>query len=1430
MAKSEKEVSSKNRNPVHLAANLTGRDISVVVEWDRPPVVDTLAHAKKIRDAADLYSGSSSSGSGGVSMGMVVTLPDETVIAAMDYALSKGIPVVSMNSIPGSFDFNSMNALHMQHISQDEQFAGEVAAKRLQSEYKVTRCVFGGGEANNGGILSRAVGLKNILGDNNVKTLYMDVTHVDSAAAEVVALVNADPTIDCLISGGGSVAEVMDTGLGIILSSGRVMKAVISFDANDKVITYLKNDRFSFVIDQGQIVQGAHSVMYMYLYLMTGLRIINKRVDSGPQFLTKANINSFICTAALAFNHHKSECSFNNQNNGALTEGTGGSENTTGECPCVNNQNCPATETCPAIDPGKINIHVTIDSITGVEFWSGILLGVEHAKRDLKVNVTYSSYDQYSTAAHVAAIQRAIDSKADALVVSIPDDDVYTIDTEEARPVKFAVERALAAGVKALAIQKGERTQAALSSKGLFTFVGEDTKTSAESMAALLATKSYSKILIVTTSSSVKQRTQTFRDKLVSLLGLNTASNMLLSQFDSTTNPNGILVKVSPFDATTARVAIKSAIIENPGVQAIVAMDSGAFNPTISALKLVDKANGFPRAISLNSGNGLPVYAFDVQSDTLAEIRSGNVLAGSDQQQYLQGYLGVYFAFMEVVTGTRVASLVRSGPVMVSTGAEALARECAAKNLRNIHCPCADGSGTSNNADMCYQCLPGWYDSDGVSSTNCVQCLVGNICPGFGTTSATLQPCSTATVPGLVTCPASSSDLVLIIIIAVASSVALFCVCVVFFFAYRRIQTKAAINAMLWVIEENDLQEDTYSPAHPVNTNILTKGCDDFDLNLSLEESTKSHGERAVFGKIFGRTMFYRGERVIIRDLEAKRMQKGTFTNVENSKCINLNRDLKQEAHAVFSLSHINVNAFIGATTRTTNKWFYLVWAYCQKGSLKDILRNQSIDMDWYFRFSIAQDIAQGLEYLHKAIGVRYHGSLTHDKVVMDNRWVVKITDYGMRSYRDQMVDNSSKLIQKPRDDNDTKHFWNKLLFVAPELISKELIMESNAPQDISTKISRDVSVHKRQLGDIYSLGIIMSELVLLGDPFCYISHMSPQEIIQQLAVGNTDISLFGENLSESHQGEHFEIVGKTFCNIAKQCASKIAHKRFDSAGSACASICRASPNRRLSMIDRMAAMLEKYSNHLEEIVEERTLLLEEEKAKTDDLLSRMLPKAISDKLKAGHPVPPESFDAVTIFFSDIVGFTTIASKSTPLEVVSLLNDLYTCFDSIIDVFDVYKVETIGDAYMVASGLPTRNGQLHASAIANMALELLASVVDFRIKHLPDTQLQLRIGLHSGPVVAGVVGLKMPRYCLFGDTVNTASRMESGGLALRIHMSSDTQAILTLLGGYHLESRGSILVKGKGQMETFWLTGRDGFTKRLPDVARAAPADEHEFK
>uniref|UniRef100_A0A3Q3VPL0 guanylate cyclase n=1 Tax=Mola mola TaxID=94237 RepID=A0A3Q3VPL0_MOLML len=173
--------------------------------------------------------------------------------------------------------------------------------------------------------------------------------------------------------------------------------------------------------------------------------------------------------------------------------------------------------------------------------------------------------------------------------------------------------------------------------------------------------------------------------------------------------------------------------------------------------------------------------------------------------------------------------------------------------------------------------------------------------------------------------------------------------------------------------------------------------------------------------------------------------------------------------------------------------------------------------------------------------------------------------------------------------------------------------------------------------------------------------------------------------------------------------------------------------------------------------LEESMKMLDYEMKKTDDLLYRMIPKPVAKRLRKGEPVFPD----VTILFSDVVGFTRICSHITPMQVVSMLNTMYTLFDTLSEKHRVFKVETIGDAYMVVAGAPEKT-KYHAHNICDMALDMVRS-----IDHLKDpsngNNIQIRVGIHSGMVVAGVVGHKMPRYGLHGDTVHTASAMESNG-------------------------------------------------------------------
>uniref|UniRef100_A0A8C6TBK4 Guanylate cyclase n=1 Tax=Neogobius melanostomus TaxID=47308 RepID=A0A8C6TBK4_9GOBI len=468
-------------------------------------------------------------------------------------------------------------------------------------------------------------------------------------------------------------------------------------------------------------------------------------------------------------------------------------------------------------------------------------------------------------------------------------------------------------------------------------------------------------------------------------------------------------------------------------------------------------------------------------------------------------------------------------------------------------------------------------------------------------------------------------------------------------------------------------------------------------------------------------------------------------------------------------MRHENLNLYIGLFLDCG--MFALVMEHCPRGSLADLLADSNMRLDWMFKSSLLIDLIKGMKYLH--LRGLSHGRLKSTNCLVDGRFVLKITDYGL-----PMILRSQGL---PIDEDP-----QGLLWTAPELLRNPIQGGSYA-------------------GDIYSFGIIIQEVVTRTLPYAMMD-MPAEELLEKLKSPPAGALQCRPVVSVDEAPIECLL-------LMNECWNEDPHKRptFDDIFKQFRGINR---GKRANIIDSMLRMLEQYSSNLEDLIRERTDELEVERTKTDKLVSQLLPKSVAQSLKKGKKVEPEHYSDSTLYFSDIVGFTTISALSEPIEVVDLLNDLYTMFDAIIASHDVYKVETIGDAYMCASGVPNRNGNRHAAEVANMSLDLLHAIGAFRIKHMPEIKVKIRIGLHSGPLVAGVVGLTMPRYCLFGDTVTTASHMEATGLPYRIHLSLNTVKVLTSLKlGFHFDTRKTEV---KGSEDTYWLIGRDGFTKPLP--------------
>jgi guanylate cyclase len=219
------------------------------------------------------------------------------------------------------------------------------------------------------------------------------------------------------------------------------------------------------------------------------------------------------------------------------------------------------------------------------------------------------------------------------------------------------------------------------------------------------------------------------------------------------------------------------------------------------------------------------------------------------------------------------------------------------------------------------------------------------------------------------------------------------------------------------------------------------------------------------------------------------------------------------------------------------------------------------------------------------------------------------------------------------------------------------------------------------------------------------------------------------------------------------------------------------------------------------------------EQARAESLLLNILPRPIADRLKAETQTIADQFSSASILFADVVDFTPLSERLEPTEVVGVLDNLFSHFDELADHHGLEKIKTIGDCYMVAAGVPSPRPD-HARALALMALDMQAAMgsVD-EVGHLG---LTLRVGINSGPVVAGVIGRKRFLYDLWGDAVNTASRMESHGTSGRIQITRTTKELLE--DEFDCEPRGTIPVKGKGEIETWYLVGR-----REDSGARSGP-------
>ncbi|ETN83174.1 adenylate/guanylate cyclase catalytic domain protein [Necator americanus] len=540
------------------------------------------------------------------------------------------------------------------------------------------------------------------------------------------------------------------------------------------------------------------------------------------------------------------------------------------------------------------------------------------------------------------------------------------------------------------------------------------------------------------------------------------------------------------------------------------------------------------------------------------------------------------------------------------------------------------------------------------------------------------------------------------------------------------------------------------------------------------------------------------------------------------------NENIKQAVHD-------NLNPFLGMAFNEKAEML-LFWKFCSRGTLQDIIYNENFVLDEKFHGAFLRDITLGLEYLHLS-NIGFHGSLTTWSTLIDRNWLVKLTDYGISDAVRRWVKHGSISEETVNDGGEKTDATQKtvtkilrfyyhvtlpafascalpgILYVAPEI---RLSNDKNKNRRLDQAWIGQ-TLERRRSADIYAFGVVMYEILFRNFPF------SDKTDLNEMSTK----AMEGEKICRP-QVQKDKQLHPDLQALLQDCwhDSPDARPTIRRVRLSTESILKTKG----SLVDSMTRMMEEYANNLEKLVSERTGMLEQATVRADKLLSQLLPKYVANELKNGRPVPPKLYTSATVFFSDVVGFTTLCSSSSPIEVVNLLNSVYSGFDEIINKRDGYKVETIGDAYMVVSGVPEENGRRHICNIADISLEIMEVgqsvddnvdthitvdlefqfLVTYRIPHRKSERLVIRVGFHSGSVAAAVVGLNSPRYCLFGDTVNLASRMESTGEPGKIQISQESKDLLANdYPEFVTVKRGIMEVKGKGERTTYWLLSKD---------------------
>ena len=497
-----------------------------------------------------------------------------------------------------------------------------------------------------------------------------------------------------------------------------------------------------------------------------------------------------------------------------------------------------------------------------------------------------------------------------------------------------------------------------------------------------------------------------------------------------------------------------------------------------------------------------------------------------------------------------------------------------------------------------------------------------------------------------------------------------------------------------------------------------------------------------------------------------------------------------EEMRILSKLRHPCITTVMGAVVER-NSEALLVMELMSRGSLHDILHNDTFELEGAMIWPILKDVCTGLHFLHWTDSCVVHGDIKSQNILIDDHFHAKISDFGLSS-KSELGDSGSLGLRSfipGRRGRSTSKPCGTPQWMAPELLRGEC---------------------NTAMSDVYAFGIVMYEVYSRRYPY---DTEDTRTVLKLVADAN---------LVPPKRPALPSSCPPCIADMMQECwASSPAHRpttqalesRISAMSSGeCEPLLRWGPKGQQASSRKLFAL-----GNSSQASSSRA-----EQPGAEDHMLRMIydtfPRHIADTLRAGRRVEPERKECVTIFFSDIVGFTELSASMSPEKVMDMLDRLYTKFDALSAKHDVFKVETIGDAYMAVTNLVKQQEDDHGLRIAWFAVEAIEAASATLIDEQDPSKggIQIRVGLHSGPVVATVVGTRNLRYCLFGDTVNTASRMESSSIKMRIHCSQPTavllhkQLVANEEDGLLIRERGLIEIKGKGRISTYWVSRKDG--------------------